>query len=188
MELGEYSELKSINNPWTKTFIYALPMLDSHRSKFVNIQNCFLRNVDYPEYLDHLFPVFKEEEKQAYQRMLDKYRKKEYYVFDYKLDKVHRTFCFTIPGQYQYEFDKFKDSRYSEFTDEYKDRILSFHDKRYKSDVAKYLWRDESKFKQREEDLNVSIPRENEIISVLNPQKETLTHDLKINYEYKKQT
>lgn len=186
MQLVDRSELKSIDNPYTKTFVYALPMLRSHKSKFVNIKNCFLRNVDYPDYEEHLFPVFLDQDKDSYNRMIEEFRGDMNYKFDYMFDEVHRSFCFSIPGQYKDDFKYFKESKYSRFSDPYKSRIIHFYDLNMKGKIPKMLYRDEEKYKEREIELNVSIPRENEIISALNPYKETLTHDLKVNYEYTK--
>ena len=188
MEIAYNSELNRLDDPKTKTFIYAFPMLDESRSRFVNIQNCFLRNTDYPEYNDHLFPIFREEEKESYIEMIYKLRKATNYNFDYMFDSIHRSFCFNPPSKFKDDFDKFKESKYSEMSDDYKDRIISFHGFNKTGNIARLLYRDEKEFVKKEEEFQVSIPRENEIISVLNPNKESLTQDLKVNYEYKEST
>lgn len=188
MEIAYSSELNRLDDPKTKTYIYALPMLDEKRSRFVNIQNCFLRNVDYPDYDHHLFSVFREEEKESYKEMVYKLRMASTYNFDHMFDDIHRSFCFSPPKKFESDFIKFKESKYSEMSDEYKDRILSFHGFAVKGNIARLLYRDEKEFLKKEEEFQVSIPRDNEIISVLNPNKETLTHDLKVNYEYKEST
>lgn len=184
MEIAYSSELERINTPKTKTATFALPFIVSSKSKLVNFMNCFLRNVDYPDYLEHIFPVFRDEDKPSYVSFLEKLRNDENFHFEYMFDEENRTFCFQVPHKYKSDFSFFEQSRYSEMSEDAKKQILHFHGKNSTSNIAKRLYLDEEMYIERENDLNVKIPRENEIISALNPKKETLTHDLKVNYHY----
>ncbi len=179
------SQLESVDHLPTKTFIYALPMIGEKKKNFINIQNCFLWNEDYPSYNGYnIFPIFLHSNNEIYQNFIRSLENDPRCLFYYNADDRHRMFCIEIPDKYKEEMDKFKMSMYSKMSDSYKEHILKFHGATPTHDIGRVLYRDEKLYQEKENELRVSIPRDNEIASVLNPNVETYTKDLK-QFEYK---
>lgn len=169
---------------WTKTYMYMFPALGSKETNFVNVENAFLEDEDYPNYDDSIFVLFRETRSSEYKEFVDNLKKQDNHNFSYLIADKYRVSCMEIPDQFKEDFEKFKDSRYSEMSEKFKDHILNFYKKDSSSLLHKILYKSSEYRHQLEKDLNVSIPKDNELISVLNMETETLTKKLK---EYEEQ-
>jgi hypothetical protein len=93
----------------------------------------------------------------------------------YDPDRYTTMFYFDVPYNRMKEYKLFLQSKYSQVSDEYKQRILKFHNFGTKSEVYGVLYKTKERRKVLEETLDVYISEDAEVASLLNIEKETYT-------------
>ncbi len=177
-----------------KTWCYVFPIiglsLGITRNDFPNLKAVFLFNEDYPEIEDVIHLVFRKTGDKRAELFREKLKSTDIFFKEYSPDDAHIIVILRIPTEYYREFDKFMDSKYSEFGENYKSGIIQFHgyskgNKEKGTKVIETLTRDETLYRDWEEKIGEHIPRSQEantrwdenLQSIL---KETFSEDLKI--------
>lgn len=111
-----------------RTFSYVLPMvgtevLDIKR----NIVNAFIGDEDHPRLTNHIFLLYEYSSEDWFARFEEEVKFSPLYVKSYDPDKMHVMIVFKIPEEYQYDYDMFMNSKYSQMSEEYKKEIQKFH-------------------------------------------------------------
>lgn len=96
-------------------------------------------------------------------------------TFKYKIDTdpYHVLFVFDVPEESQASYSHFVNGRYSEIDDIMKLKILDYHGFNMDGSTAKILFKSPSLKRELEEQLDVTIPEENELHSPPNLNEET---------------
>ncbi len=186
---NKYVDTKPIMN---KSYCYLFPMigLSNHisRGNFINLKGVFLRNEDFPNEYDRLYLLFASGDRR-FESFKNTLENADTYIHHYNPDRYHCIFTLGIPREYYREYDKFMDSRYSEFSDNYKRAIIAFHGYKKGSEgdrIIQIMYKDEGLYQKYEEELNTRIPRSQEIGSRWDENtdtinRETYTKDMKVN-------
>jgi hypothetical protein len=109
--------------------------------------------------------------------------------FKYKIDTdpYHVLFVFDVPEETRASYEHFVNGRYSEIDDIVKLKILDYHGFNMDGSTAKILFKSPSLKKELEEQLDVTIPEENELHSPPKLNEETfdpeLYHTSKIKFD-----
>lgn len=179
---------------YNKSYVYALPMVGESYLQFdkknpINpkesiLKNTYLKSEYMPDHNEHIFIKYK---------YIDRYR--PFYqwleVNDNFIDSYEDeddddiiTYCYKIPIEHRENYHFFSESKYSLMDDQYKRHILKFHGLSLSSIVSQILYKDESLYIQREEELDCEpIDRNQEIGNLISIDKEThkMKKDLKPN-------
>lgn len=179
------------------SYTYLLPMLglpyNIGRESFVNFRGIFLKNDDYPDLNDRLFLWLRSTGDRYYLAFEQTLRLLADYDFNYEPDKFHTIFVFKIPVEYKKEYDKFMQSKYSEFSESYKQALIRYHGYS-KTNVGKsiisVMYKEPEFYEAREKEINkgldykdwTRIPRDQEIGILLEERikEETFSEDLKL--------
>jgi hypothetical protein len=173
------SKKKSYIDPsnFTKATTFILPMLNNTRMFYGDrIYNCYV-SVN-PE---RIYIVFKEPFSSLdFEYTFAALRAHE----EYSREETHGDYLimeFFIPPLYLDDFYTFLDSKYSKFTDFYKEEILASHiswDRAYEN-VSRILFPTKKEREQLEKNLNLdwSLPKDAEIYSAINLRKEIFDKD-----------
>lgn len=164
-----------------RSWIYLLPMIALHLGlsldQMVNLRSCFLYTEDFPELEDKVNLLFKADQTREYINFEEKLSDTICFNHRYEPDKYHTMYIYDIPDEYKQEYKKFKDSKYSEFTDNYKKSIIKFHQYSDKTprdngySVINLLYKKEAAYLAQEKIINeglpssswITIPRDQEI-------------------------
>jgi|694.fasta_scaffold77970_3 hypothetical protein len=83
------------------------------------------------------------------------------YLEDYKADKFHRMFVYSVPEMWKEEYELFKQWKPSKFSELYKQRIKKFYgDIDMSHPVMGVLYKTEERFKFLESKYGLTIPRD----------------------------
>ena len=177
-----YYELSTAKRTKSSTFI--LPMLGGERrlffwnrlfmNAFVGIEdkkNCIV--LLYKFAIDPLFIKFEKALKtfKSFSEKID-------------IDPYHVVFIFDIPKEHVKNYNKLKEGKYSEMTEEYKLHLLEFHKFSMSGQVAHVLWKSDKRRKAMEKSLDSPIDPNSELLTPINFDKETYNLE---TYEIKKQ-
>lgn len=154
-----------------KTFTYLLPLLGTDASHFKNCSSAFInKNEDFKIYL--LFRTINS----WFPQLEEWIRKQHLYDSEESINNEYKMYIFNIPEEYRRVYLNFRDGKYSKFDDEYKRHILRFHKEASKNSlesIKNVLYKGEDAYLKWEKELNVSIPRTQEIGSLPNMEQET---------------
>lgn len=166
--------------------IYMLPLLDEYigfESKYIGyVKNTFIKNSEIDEPTISILHKFnyKDVNFPAYEKKLT-----ECPLFIKSIDKGENViYIFKIPEKYLNEYNLFQDSIYSKFNESYKEIILSFWLKMYRSrpiihqllaNVRQILYKSDVYRLKLQKDLNVSISPTQELGEYVDLEKELLT-------------
>lgn len=122
--------------------------------------NCFIGDDDKANYNNHIFLLYEYSGEKWYADFVDYLITSKYYLDMYEPDVRHTMFVFNVPKQWQKEYELFKEGKYSSFSEDYKERILSFYRKTPDSAIYKVLYKEEEKYIEWEKKTGVKIPRD----------------------------
>lgn len=179
------------------SFTYVLPMLglsyNISRDSFINFRGIFIKNDDCPDAQDRLFLWLRSTGDRNYLAFEQTLRLFADYETNYEPDKFHTIFVFKVPAEYKREYDKFMQSKYSEFSEDYKQALIKYHGyskTNSGNNVIKVLYKDPELYEAKEKDINkgldyrhwTRIPRDQEIGILLEEKirEETFSDDLKM--------
>ncbi len=154
----------------TTSFTFVLPMLFDSRGHIPSVKDCYIRAKGKDDKKEHIFLLV---DKGESDKDLGRMRNNPYYEEEEEVDNANLLITFKAPDEYKREYDLFLESKYSEFSESFKQRILRFHGITKTHNVGKVLYRSEDLYKKWEERLNVDISRDLEIGSKIKMKRET---------------
>lgn len=140
------------------------------RHQFIDFVGAFVKNDDYPQLTSDdrvihlLFNNFGNFEVLPCRQVLDKS------CVSYTPDNSSTMYLFNVPNEYKREYNKFIQSKYSEFSENYKQSIIKFHDYREGcnprgirdgSKIVDILYKREAAYVRQEEAINKDLPVNN---------------------------
>ena len=162
----------------TKSTIFLCPMLGGKRELFYwdkLLVNAFFA-IPYEDGIIALLYRFSgDAEFTRFEAALEQFRN-----FKYKIDTdpYHVLFVFAVPEETQSSYEHFINGRYSEIDDIVKLKILDYHGFNMDGSTAKILFKSPSLKAELEEQLDVTIPEENELHSPPKLNEETFDPEL----------
>jgi len=179
-----------------RSFVYVLPSIAlAHNLRlddFIGFLGIYILHKDHPELQEHMFLHFKKlKNNKKYTELHDLFQLSRQLVLKEDLPDDEILFCFKVPAEYRQEYEKFIKSKYSEFSENYKQCILKFHklDNNSGKDVIDVLYKRERGYQIKEGFINeglptnhwTSIPRGQEIGYLLEEIKDKETFGLQNN-------
>jgi len=82
------------------------------------------------------------------------------YLGKYEPDKHHTMYVYEIPDKWLKDFNKFKEWKPSEFTNEYKAHIVQFYDLATSHPLYQTIHKKEERYLQLEKEYDIKIPRD----------------------------
>jgi hypothetical protein len=158
----------------TKASIFILPILSGHRNLFLYDSQLINAFIGYDTLDDHLVLLYRWSGDPMFAKFDIALRKFPTFVRVFDADIQHTVYIFSIPKKHMKNFNLFKESKYSELDDEYKLKILEFHDMGVESALAKILFKSDERRQELEDKLNADIPEDSELLSVINLKDEIL--------------
>lgn len=153
-----------------RSYAYALPMVAlPHNLKlddFTNFKGAYLFHEKYPELTERIYLHFDSGDgTRGHKQLLQLLEISNYLDFVEYPDSFSVLFCFRIPEEYKREYEKLMQSKYSEFSENYKRSIIKFHKlesstnpARNKKSVINVLYRTEEGYLAKEEYINEGLP------------------------------
>lgn len=170
--------LKTYNlavSPVTKTNIFLLPVLGGNR-KVLFYESLLINSfINYDEYEDHLILLYRFSSELDFLKFEQAVKKFRTFVASYDPDKYHVVFVLRIPPKYSKVLKLFKEGKYSEFPESYKQKILDFHDFDIDGQTAQILYKSKERKRVLEKELSVEISDTSELYDIPNLKDETLT-------------
>jgi len=129
----------------SKSFLFVFPMLSESINDFLDnetkelrskgfsadIPECFIRDVDKPEYTNHIFLLYKFNGTKEFGIFEDGLTKHPFFVEMYNPTPRHDMFVFGVPDDFQLEYELFKSEKpriYRRFGEQYKQQVMNFLD------------------------------------------------------------
>lgn len=164
-------------------------MLGDRLGDFVNLAGCFIGYNNYPELDNNIFLLFLTSESKIFKNFLDRLTYHSNYKDRLNVESTHEIYIFNVPEEQQKNYTYFKQSKYSLLDENYKKHILKFHNyNKYEegNTVYKILYKDESLYVDKENELNkglpesswIRIPRDIEIGNQLKDEDEIFRNSL----------
>ena len=162
----------------TKSTIFLCPMLGGKRELFYwdkLLVNAFFAIPYEDNVIAMLYRFSGDVEFTRFEAALEQFRN-----FKYKIDTDphHVLFVFAVPEETQASYEHFVNGRYSEIDDIVKLKILDYHGFNMDGSTAKILFKSPSLKAELEEQLDVTIPEENELHSPPKLNEETFDPEL----------
>lgn len=148
-----------------KSSIFICPMLGGNRELFLwekYLVNTFIGTPEEENVICLLYRWSSDKLFTKFEGALQAFKTYKYHV---DTDPFHVMYVFDIPDGMRSSFDSFVKGKYSEIDDLVKLKILDYHNFNMDGTTAKILFKSPSLKKQLEEELDVSIPIENELHS-----------------------
>mgnify|MGYP003654522964 CR=1 FL=1 len=162
-------------SPNTKTNIFLLPVLGGNR-RLLFYESLLVNSfINYNDYEDHLILLYRFSSELNFLKFEQAVKKFRTFVASYDPDKYHVVFVLRIPPKYSKVLNLFKEGKYSEFPEAYKQKILDFHDFDIEGQTAQILYKSEERRNLLEKELNVRIPDDSELYDIPDLKEETLT-------------
>lgn len=167
------AKTKLVSKVINRSYAYALPMIAlPHNLKLedlVNFRGIFLFHEKYPDLQDRIYLHFNlYDGSKVHKQVLELLNMSRYLDFVEYPDTFSVLFCFKVPEEYKREYEKLMQSKYSEFSDNYKKSIIKFHKlaestnpAKNKRSVINVLYRTEDGYQAKEEYINEGLPERN---------------------------
>ena len=157
----------------TKSSIFVFPMLGADKTLYMFDQlfvNCFIGD---DKHKDSIVLLYRFSGDSTFLKFEEALKKFSTFVESYDPSPEYVVFVFRVPQQHQKDFNKFKLGKYSELSGEYKSQLLDFHKFNVHGELASILYRTESKRLRMQQQLNVKIPVNAELHSIIDINQET---------------
>ena len=92
-------------------------------------------------------------------------------------------FVFDVPKKHIRNYKKFINGQYSKLSRSYKLDILEFHDADIEDEIGQILFQSKKRRRAMENRLNVYLPSNSELLSIIDIEKETYNPEI---YKFKK--
>lgn len=161
----------------TKSSIFVLPMLSGDKNLFLYESNLINAFINYAELENHIVLLYRWSSDPIFAKFDLALRKFPTFVRAFDADPQHTVYMFNVPERHTLNFKYFKEGKYSKLEDDYKLKILDFHDMGVDSTLSKILFKADERKKQLERKLDAEIPENSELLSIINIETETLNLD-----------
>lgn len=156
-----------VRKDFNRSYTYLMPMLGMSFNQFKNVVACFIGDESKPVLNEHLFVLHKVDDTKEFSDYCETLCKHPMFVERYQPDNTHLMFVFRISDDFLNDYRKFRDSKYSRMSDDYKRHLKSFFKIFDTHPVMKILNRDEKFREGLEETLGVIMDKEAEVASAL---------------------
>jgi len=160
----------------TKASLFILPMLPGYRVTYhfnTRLLNCFIGTHRRDNVIALLYRFSAKQDFIKFENMLSEL---DYFIDSEDISNKTVLYTFDIPIEHLDNYAAFIEGRYSEFDDNYKKRILKFHNNGKTSTLGKILYKDPSRKEELEKvlDLSIAIDKDAELYSIPNLEEEIL--------------
>ncbi len=138
-------------------------ILDVKKEHLFDLKGIFLLNEEHPELTieDECLHVLFEFKTEIHYDIVNKLFENSYVIKQYPIDSFNYLYIIRVPIAYSHEYNCFIQSKYSEYSEEYKKQIIRFH--KYTKDnagsqIIQILYKDEKAYRQKEEFINKGLP------------------------------
>lgn len=164
-----------------KSSTYLLPLLN----KTIGIEfdylliNTFIKyHKSIGEYENTIGLLFEIEDTEAFKEYMSYLESHPSLVRHLTIYYTRELFIFKFPEEYLFEYNLFKEGKYSKFTQEAKSIIISYSAKAYKyppilEDLTGVLWKHKTRREKLERELGITLPKDCELASKINYESET---------------
>ena len=133
--------------------------------------------INYAELEDHIILLYRWSSDPVFAKFDLALRKFPTFIRAFDADPMHTVYAFSVPDRHTLNFKYFKEGKYSKLEDDYKLKILEFHDMSVDSTLSKILFKADERKRQLERKLGAEIPDNSELLSIINIETETLNLD-----------
>lgn len=167
---------------FNKSYTYILPMLSTQFDVVkANLVNTYIGCDEYSGYDNHIFLLYNYVGNPRFIEYEDYLEHTKLFVAKYDPDTYHVMFIFKVPEEYQDVYDKFKQGKYSTFSEDYKILIFKFHSITSENHkVAKVLYKHPELKEELEDRLDIILPPDSEVSSVPDLEVEMYTEEMKV--------
>jgi hypothetical protein len=158
----------------SKSSIFILPMLSGNRHLFLYDSHLINAFIGYEDIEDHIILLYRWSEDSLFAKFDLALRKFPTFVRAFDADPQHSVYIFSIPEDHLENFKLFKKGKYSELEDDFKLKILEFHNMGVDSALSKILFKSHERKAELEEKLNAELPEDSELLSIINLENEIL--------------
>ena len=158
----------------TKSSIFILPMLSGNRNLFLYESHLINAFIGHDTLEDHIVLLYRWSSDPLFAKFDLALKKFPTFVNSFDPDPNHVVFIFSIPEKYIENFNLFKKGKYSELDDNFKLKILDFHNMGVESALAKILFKSSERRQELERKLGAELPEKSELLSIINLKTEIL--------------
>jgi len=153
----------------TKATSFILPMLGKSIYFYKPyLINCYVGDRKFCKYDHHIFVFLKVDESKEYEIIRDELKALKNFEFEYSPTWGTMMFVFSIPKDYFKDFMHFKDGKYSKFSEKLKEEVIRLNNVNRSSVIFGAFSKSEKLREAWEKDLNCSLPKDAEVLSVPN--------------------
>jgi hypothetical protein len=160
-----------------KTYIYLMPMLfhnvwDICKDLMIN---AYIGDIKVPDLNKHILMAYEKDESIRFSNLIAYFKKHENYAMQYEYeDENVIIFAFNIPDRHLLNYNAFLKGKYSAFDDNYKKHIINFFSLNASNTICDILYKRESRYKELEEYLGTTIPRNLDCSSIYDEKYELI--------------
>jgi len=158
----------------TKSSIFILPMLSGSRHLFLYDSHLINAFIGYKDIKDHIILLYRWSEDPLFAKFDLALKKFPTFVKSFAADPQHSVYIFSIPDAHLEHFKLFKKGKYSKLEDEFKLKILDFHNMSVDSALSKILFKANDRKEELEKKLDAELPEDSELLSIINLETEVL--------------
>jgi|TARA_Y100000310_G_scaffold345652_1_gene467749 hypothetical protein len=162
----------------TKSSIYILPMLGGNRNLFLwnkLLVNVFIATEENNKCIALLYRFSADPLFLKFEKALCKFKN---FISKIDVDSYHVLFIFDVPKNHKNNYEVFINGKYSELQKLYKLNILEFHDQDISSQMGQILFKSEKRKQLLERLLDVNLPKNSELYSIINIEEETFNPEV----------
>lgn len=182
---GNWNNWKLGNGNRTGT--YVLPMLGNKIAEFKSnylpgsqFVNAFIGDIEKPEIKDSILLLYKFSGNKEFIDFERRLQSKPGFIEKYEPDHLHTMYVFKVPDIYLPQYDLFKRSLYSKFSQVYKEHVIKFHDFTPNHPVVKVLNKHEDAYEEWEKKTGCKISRNQEAGTIILDHMEIYQPEYKI--------
>jgi len=167
----------------TKSSTFIMPMLSGNRDLYFWNRlfiNCFIATEEDKNCIALLYRWSSDPLYIKFQKALSKF---SIFKRKYCPSSGYEMFIFDVPKQHLRNYKKFLKGEYSKLSNSYKKSLLHFHDVEVRDEIGQILYKDSRRRKALESKLDINLPEESELLSIIDIENET--HNPEI-YKFKK--
>jgi len=143
--------------PATKSTIFLTPMIFKHKSEIKYNNNFIATFIDYEGSdiglgINLLYRFSGHSDFSLFENSL---QNNPFYVKTIDVDKYHVLYCFSVPNHFIKNYNLILNSKYSEISDSYKNKILSFNDFNHDGETYGILYKTDELRRKREQEFEL---------------------------------
>jgi hypothetical protein len=158
----------------TKSSIFVLPMLSGNKNLFLYDSHLINAFVGYKDFKNHIVLLYSWSPDPLFAKFDLALKKFPTFVKSYAPDPNHSIYIFSVPKRHLKNFKLFKAGKYSKLNDDFKLKILEFHNMGVDSALAKILFQSYERKVELEKKLDAELPEDSELLSIINLKNEIL--------------